>query len=127
MNSKIVVPVALSGLLGPGMGQLYNKEFRKGIVLILLSLALLVIAAIWLIPRLLPNLPADLPLDDAIAMQRFVEEATHKTVSENIHALVAFQIALGILWLYGIIDAYQGARRRLASAPVIPPQRLHLS
>src|SRR5579872_3288918 len=45
--SDIVIPVLLSLILGPGIGQLYNKEYKKGAYLVGLSLLVLVGAIAW--------------------------------------------------------------------------------
>src|SRR5204862_787096 len=120
MKSRVWIAVTLSGLLGPGAGQLYNKETRKGVLMLAAGLALLVVSAVWMVPSMIPAIPADLPLDDTFAMQKVIEDATRNTMTANAKPLIAFQVILMAFWIYGIVDAYRGARRRLTSAPAGP-------
>lgn len=110
--ADIVIPVALSLILGPGLGQLYNKEVKKGVVLIVLSFAILIWAIVWFRGVLQPLLPTDLLLMEPEAMKTVVSRLVEEVLQNNSRAFYGFQILLGILWIYSVIDAYYGAVRR---------------
>ena len=58
------IPVILTLILGPGMGQIYNKEYKKGAYLIVISLIVLLSAVYWLKNILIPYLPTDITTED---------------------------------------------------------------
>ncbi len=110
--AAIFIPVALCLFLGPGIGQLYNKDYKKGVILILASLALLVIAAVWYLNALKPYLPTDLAQSDPQALQQLVANANTQLSAEKGTLLSVFQALMMVLWIYGIIDAYRVADRK---------------
>ena len=58
--ASVIIPVLLCFFLGPGVGQLYNKEYKKGALLIGVSFVILLVAGVWYFNALKPFLPADL-------------------------------------------------------------------
>jgi len=99
------VAVLLSGLVWPGAGQIYNRERAKGLVFIAVSglagLVFMVKAAGILIEGLGAD-PAALSLDE---MQALSDRLQGNPI------LAASSLVLTLVWLWGIIDAYRGARR----------------
>lgn len=105
---SVVWAVLLSGLLGPGAGQLYNREWRKGILL--LTTGLLVTLAFFgkigqgMVQRLGPNMALEDPAR--------VAQAARDTLAALPGYVTSFQGLTLALWLYGIVDAYWGAQEK---------------
>ena len=110
--ATIVIPVLLCFFLGPGMGQLYNKEYKKGAFLIVASLVVLVLAGVWYYKALQPFIPSDLTGVDPAALQQIIQNAAAQISNGQSHVLVAFEAALTALWIYGCIDAYLVAKNK---------------
>jgi hypothetical protein len=108
----IWTPVILSAVLGPGMGQLYNKEYKKAIYLIVLSLIVLVAFMSWMKNILMPSaLP--LNVEDPVELAKVLQDNANNGMAQNHGTLFVYQLLMFGLWIYGIVDAYQGARRRV--------------
>jgi TM2 domain-containing membrane protein YozV len=110
--SLVIIPVLLSVLLGPGVGQLYNRQFKKGAFLIVISLGLLIAFSIWLSKAALTYLPTDISTVDRTVLRNIIQ--TH-IIPEHSVTFYTYEILLGGLWIYGIIDAYIGGMRRRAA------------
>ena len=116
--ASVIVPVLLCFFLGPGAGQLYNREFKKGAFMIVASLGILGISGVWYYKALQPYIPPDLTNVDPAAMQQILQNAAGQITSHQTTLLLAFEAALTALWLYGCIDAYLGGKRRSATKQV---------
>jgi TM2 domain-containing membrane protein YozV len=112
--TSVLIPVFLAVLLGPGIGQLYNKEFKKGLFLIAISVGLLMAFSIWLSRAAYGYLPTDLNTVDRAVLRNIIQ--TH-VVAEHPVTFYTYEVLLALLWLYGIIDAYIGGMRRRPAAP----------
>jgi hypothetical protein len=92
----------LSGLLWPGAGQIHNRDYGKGALLIGATL----IAAVGLIARLvrevLRGLPEDTTAFDPLSILAMVEDIQRR----NAGFFLGFTLVLTALWVYGIVDAY---------------------
>ena len=110
--ANVIIPVVLCFFLGPGVGQLYNKEYKKGAFLMAASLLVLIVAGVWYYRTLQPYLPNDLTTVDPAAMQQLLQNATGQITAADSHMLIAFEAALTALWLYGCIDAYLVAKNK---------------
>jgi len=119
--SDIVIPVLLSLILGPGIGQLYNKEYKKGAYLVGLSLLVLVGAIAWFLKAMRPDLPADFTQIDHDALQVLMRNAVNHVVADQGGTLDVYKAILMVIWIYSIIDAYFGGIRR-HNNKFIPPQ-----
>ncbi len=93
----------LSGLVFPGAGQIHNREYGKGVLLIGATL----IAAGWLIVRLvkevLRGLPEDMATFDPLSVWAQVEDIQRRSAG----FFLGITLALTALWVYGIVDAYR--------------------
>ena len=107
--AMILIPVLLAVLLGPGVGQLYNKEFKKGFILIGLSVGLLIAFSVWLSKAALAYLPGDISTVDRAMLQGIIQ--TH-IVADHPGTFYTYEILLAALWIYGIVDAYLGGMKR---------------
>ena len=109
---EIIIPVVLSLLLGPGVGQLYNKEIKKGCYLIGLSLVVLIGAIAWFRSALMPYLPPDLSTTDPAALPGLMQNAVTKVTAAHPVVIFVYEAMLFVLWLYSAVDAYRGAKRK---------------
>jgi hypothetical protein len=109
---EMIIPVLLSLFLGPGVGQLYNREYKKAVYLIILSAMVLVGAMIWFRQAMTPYLPADLTTIDRAALQAMVQNAVTHVINGRGSTFYTYEFILLILWVYSIVDAYRGALRR---------------
>ena len=110
--SKVITPVLLSLFLGPGVGQLYNREYKKATYLIVLSLGVLAAGFVWIKRALTPYLPPDLTTVDPSALQGLLQNAVAQMKNGRLGVLYAYEFILTALWVYSIVDAYRGAMRR---------------
>src|SRR5690242_4788697 len=115
--AQVLIPVFLAVLLGPGMGQLYNKEFKKGFILILISIGLLIAFSIWLTKAAMVYLPSDINSVDHNFLRGVIQD---HIVKEHPVTFYTYEALLGIIWVYGIIDAYIGGMRRRAARTAEP-------
>ena len=110
--ADVVIPVLLSLFLGPGIGQLYNKEYRKGAYLIGLSLLILLAAGWWFRKVALLYLPTDFTAIDPTALQPIMQDVVRRIVGGHAKVLYTYEGLLIALWLYSAADAYYGGVRR---------------
>lgn len=102
-------PVFLSGLVLPGLGQMANREYKKGVLLITSSL----VSFFWFskliterVSLLLPGTP-DLWMNDPDKLR----EAITKLVNDDTHTFFTFHLLMLALWLFSIVDAYISAKK----------------
>jgi Zn-dependent protease with chaperone function len=100
---KSVTAVALSALVCPGTGQLYNRHYLKGFLLILSFLGV----GLYLIYRLMVlgvDLASSLVVEDVLSL-------IEKSQADSARFLLT-GLALAGIWLVGVVDAYRNARKR---------------
>lgn len=97
----------LSGLVCPGAGQLQNRDWAKGLVLIGLTLA----AFGWLGWRTTMDVLRLLPPDPALFDPLLAFRLAHEVQQRNAGSFTLLTLLLGALWLYAVVDAWRGARR----------------
>lgn len=104
MKKAIVSPLC-SGLIIPGMGQIMNRELKKG-GLLLGGVFVLFVAGIiqlaYLIHTVFRSGNIDVSNPDVIMARLRAEDLT---------LLWALAILFTLLWLYSAVDAYVGGRR----------------
>jgi hypothetical protein len=110
--TNVIIPTLLSFFLGPGVGQLYNREYKKGFLLIGASFLILIGAGIWYYKALHPYLPADLTTIDPAALQPILKNAADQVNAKDGYILSACEAVMTVLWLYGIVDAYISAQKK---------------
>ena len=114
-----MVAALLSCVVWPGAGQLYNREFKKGALLIGLTLAVAVVVIVATASELTRQLPADMGALDA----DLVRTLPAQVLAARSGTLLASSLLLLAAWAYGIVDAYLGGRgrRKLSLEPRVPP------
>lgn len=105
---RAIIALLLSALIFPGLGQLYNRDLKKGLFLVLL--ATLGVTVFFLGGLILLNYeyaaryPA--PLDRELLKELLWQVGQHPVI------VCAFGLLLGV-WIYAVLDAF---RTPLASA-----------
>jgi hypothetical protein len=110
--AAVIIPVLLSLLLGPGVGQLYNKEYKKGVLLIVVSFVVLLVAGVWYYKAVQAFLPGDLTTIDPQALPPLLTNATTQMNEKSGTLIFFFKAILMALWLYGVVDAYLVADKK---------------
>ena len=113
------VAALLSAFVWPGAGQLYNREVKKGALLIGLTIliaAAVIVAAASEVSR---QLPADMEDLDADIVLRTLPA---QVLAARAGVMLGSSLALLLVWTYGIVDAYLGGRgrRKLTLEPRTP-------
>lgn len=109
-------PASLSGLIVPGLGQFYNRDYSKGVLLLVASFG----ALLWFtrtltnqLSLLLPGTP-DQWEQDPMALK----EAVLVLVKENPGMFFTFHMLILVVWVFSIVDAYLSARSKKRKIPV---------
>ena len=116
--ADIAIPVLLSLFLGPGVGQLYNREYKKATYLIGLSVLILLAAVAWFKQALAPYLPTDITTIDHAALQSMVQNAVTQVLRGRASTFYTYESMLLVLWMYSVVDAYRGALRRRSKTEI---------
>lgn len=103
---KIVLAIFLS-FVGPGLGQIYNKEHRKGVLLLLCSSVLFFLPLIWIMYHIRLALPN---LKSGTVPPEMVSSVAMEIIKRDKHLfnLISFTF-LGV-WAYAITQAYFKAK-----------------
>ncbi|MFN0118135.1 MAG: hypothetical protein ACKVQC_07595 [Elusimicrobiota bacterium] len=108
-------PALMSAVVFPGMGQVINKEFKKGIFLFIASFGSMAMFSRVVTDRLsflLPGTPDQWTRNPDVfkrAMLEFV--SSHKTLVFTFYALVF------LIWVYAIYDAFVTAKQKKIQKP----------
>ena len=114
-----VFAALLSAFVWPGAGQLYNREIKKGAILIALTIAVAVAVMIATAAEVTRQLPADIGDLDA----DLVRTLPAQVLAARPGILLLSSLFLLLTWAYGVVDAYFGGRgrRKLTREPRTPP------
>ena len=99
-------PVMLSAFILPGAGQFYNRDWRKGLVLIgltfLLSMSLIMGAG----PEIASRITKASSGPPAFSQ---VREILKEVMERN----AVYNLLMMLTWFYSLVDAYWGGRVRM--------------
>ncbi|MCL2144326.1 MAG: hypothetical protein FWH43_02360 [Endomicrobia bacterium] len=98
---KYGVVILLNTFLGPGVGQLVLKQFKKGFIILGIAALILVLMSVILISSVDP---AAMPVDFG-AMKEFAKNL----IEQNSGKLKIINYALMILWAYSYADIIMSA------------------
>lgn len=114
-GSSPIWPALLSGLVAPGMGQIFNREFLKGGLLLFASIG----SFLWFSKTVTEALSLVLPGTPELwaSNQQAFREAVVKVVQQNPNMFITFEILIVLVWVFAIVDAYLTARRRASAKP----------
>ncbi|MFH1378703.1 MAG: hypothetical protein ABII23_00360 [bacterium] len=105
---KIIIAVLLSGLVGPGMGQLYNRDFKKAWALIAATLIIFFLLFFAVINASYSLIPAG---NIEINYKQYIE-LKEKLSEKHPTPFRLYGVIMTGIWIYGIIDAYIVAKRK---------------
>lgn len=114
---RALIAALLSGLAWPGAGQFFNRDFKKGILLTGLTVLLAVSLMLGLgrdLARVMPQSPSPLDPDQVRALRDAM-------LSANPAFYKRYSLLLSLTWLFGVVDAWLGAREKAAPPPAPPP------
>lgn len=114
---RTILPTLLSAFVWPGAGQLYNREFKKGWLLIGVSFLVMLSFSINLTSRLKEMLPAD-PAEMDMAQ---VRAALQQMMANPSPYFRYFNVFMSVLWAYAVVDAFMGALMRPEETDDAPP------
>ncbi|OGR79406.1 MAG: hypothetical protein A3I11_03290 [Elusimicrobia bacterium RIFCSPLOWO2_02_FULL_39_32] len=99
---RIVISILLS-FLGPGLGQIYNKEYKKGTILLVIASSLFLLPMIWLVIALGPMLPD--PRTEVIHPDK-IQALAKEVIGKDRHLLNLISFTFLGIWAYAITQAY---------------------
>jgi TM2 domain-containing membrane protein YozV len=96
MKKSIAAPLC-SGLVIPGLGQILNRQIRKGLILLGLVFVLFIAGAVKF-AFLISSITAALDL----------QEVSQKLIvnGSDLFILAGIALAFLILWIYSVVDAF---------------------
>ena len=104
--ARIAAAVILS-FLCPGLGQYYNRDYRKGSVILVLTSLLVLLPSIWIVRKVAPLVP---DIKKEAAGQEMIQAAAVQVIAENRHLLNFISFVFLGIWAYAITQAYFKAK-----------------
>lgn len=98
----------LSALVFPGAGQISNRQPIKGIILILLCILCLGFLLVGIMKSVLKAIPDP---ENISITPGLISSLTDKVLNENQGLILFTFVIFGIIWIFGIIDAYHFGRK----------------
>ena len=117
LRKSPIWPALLSALVVPGMGQVFNRDYKKGFFL----MAVFFGSFMWfskVVTEQLSGILTGTP-DQWAQNPSMLQEGVMKLVTQNTDMFFTFQLLIIIVWIFAIVDAYLVARRNAAN-PVTP-------
>jgi len=115
MKPTLLAPL-LSAFILPGLGQIVNREVRKGALMIaavsLLFMSLL-FKVLFDLNRAFQSLPGE-PFQGQVPSFSFITEALAK---QDHAGLLLLFFLLALVWVHSIWDAYRGAKKNESRKP----------
>jgi hypothetical protein len=105
MKKYILTPLC-SALVIPGLGQILNRDLKKGVIILGLVTLLFVAGTVEfvLILSSLFHAPGVLPSDP--------DEILSRLQGRDVWTLILLLTAFGIVWLYAVIDSFREGLRQ---------------
>ena len=105
MNEAVKAAI-FSAFLFPGWGQVYLKNYKRGIAIIM-PVLFCIISLCWIIIRVVTNVIKATPLKKGtIDMQAILKIAADSLKVLNSRYIVFILLPIFVLWIISIIDAY---------------------
>jgi TM2 domain-containing membrane protein YozV len=105
---RALVAALLSGLILPGLGQLYNRRPLKAAAFILVMSGFLVALSLALFFKLGQ---AAASLSEAEAQAGRLADLSRAFGQLDLTWLTALLVVMGLVWLLGVVDAFRDGRR----------------
>jgi TM2 domain-containing membrane protein YozV len=103
-----LIAALLSALLWPGAGQIYNRDFKKGMALTVLTVLLGASLVVGVGRDVLQSLPQNPSLFD-LTQIRQIKDVLLKA---NPRLYGTYSLLLTLTWVFSVIDAFLSARER---------------
>ena len=103
-------PALLSGIIAPGIGQISNRDYGRGILLLVIFMGSLTYFSRRLTDQLnliLPGTPEQWAED-----QEALKAALVQLVNQYPGLFVSFNLLILTVWVFGIWDAYISAKQK---------------
>lgn len=110
---KALIASVLS-FLGPGLGQIYNREHKKGWALIGAAAVLFFMPSLWIMRSVGPVAQSANRLE--------IQTAVQEAALQHKHALNIITFVFLGLWAYSITQAYFKGRELSAAEPRTPEE-----
>lgn len=115
MNEAVKATI-FSAFLFPGWGQIYLKNYKRGIAIIL-PVLFCIISLCWVIIRVVTNVIKATPLKQGtIDMQAILKIAADSLKVLNSRYIVFILLPIFVLWIISIIDAYFLGKKQMLEA-----------
>ncbi len=107
-SKSAIWPALLSALVAPGVGQIYNRDIKRGIVLLAVSLG----GFLWFSSILTEQLSLFIHTPPETWMQdpEKLKAAITGVVTKNPDMFVTFYAMMILTWIFGVVDAYFSAK-----------------
>jgi uncharacterized metal-binding protein len=102
MKKYILSPLC-SGLVVPGLGQILNKEIKKGLLILCAVFIIFVMGVVKLV-FVIKSLLNQSPTADPMVLMESVK-------AEHFLSLWILAGLFAVIWLYSVVDAFLAARR----------------
>lgn len=102
----------LSGLVFPGLGQVVLKHYKRGIALIFMVLAGLIVIVVKAVQEALTILEKIESEGGAINMSAISNAATQASAIPNSFIFNLALLLITFCWIFGIIDAYRIGKKK---------------
>ncbi len=106
-KSNALKGALLSGLVLPGLGQLALRRFGRGIVLMLVTLASLVVLVVMAVQRAFAILEEIASEGGAMDVSTILRVANQASTSSDSFVFTAALLFLILCWMVGVVDAYR--------------------
>ena len=121
MNSSTKAAL-FNALLFPGWGQIYLKNYKKGISIIIAIIAG-VISILWSVTQATISILKIAPLKKGtVTFNAVMQLAIDSIKALNVYYLFLILLFMILLWIFSIIDAYQIGKKEMAKATIADQQ-----
>lgn len=102
-------PVLLSALVMPGLGQIYNRDIKRGLLLLVVFMG----SMFWFSAVTTEQLSTFLHSNPETWAQNpdILREAVNKVVNQNPNMYLIFFLLMSITWIFAVVDAYFSSRK----------------
>ena len=111
LSQRPIWAALLSALVAPGVGQIYNRDYKRGVMLLLLSVG----SFFWFSNVLTEQLSVILPGNPDMWMKDAVKfrDALLMVVKKNPDMFLTFYALMILTWIFAVVDAYLSARHHI--------------
>jgi hypothetical protein len=109
----------LNALLFPGWGQIYLRNYKKGISIIIASLAGVVSILLSVVQTTIAILKIAPIKKGTVTFNAVIQLTINAIKTLNLSYLFLILLSMILLWIFSIIDAYQIGKKEMAK-PNIP-------